>query len=290
MAKKRIDEATGVETTGHEYDGISELNNPMPRWWVSVFYATIIWGIGYTVLFPAWPLLTTHTTGWLGYTSRGEVFERIAAHSEMQSQWRDRIQAASFEEIKADPDLFSFAQAAGAANFALNCSQCHGAGAAGNTGGFPNLNDDDWIWGGDLDNIYLTIAHGVRNEDDGDARYSEMPRYGADELLAKEEIDAVVQHVLAFTGRETRPDLLEAGAEIYADNCAACHGDEGLGGPEVGAPNLADNIWLYGGSEAELTAQIWAPRQGVMPPWIGRLGETSVKELTVYVHSLGGGQ
>lgn len=290
MAEKHVDEATGVETTGHEYDGIRELNNPMPKWWVSLFYVTIVWGIGYTIFFPAWPTLSSHTTGWLGYTSRGEVIEKIAAHSEMQSVWRERIAAASFEEIKADADLFAFAQASGAANFALNCSQCHGSGAAGQTGGFPNLNDDDWIWGGDIENIHLTIAHGVRNEDDPDARLSEMPRYGVDELLTKDEIASAAQHLLNFTGRATRPELLEAGAEVFANNCAACHGEEGKGGPEVGAPNLSDNIWLYGGSEAELIAQISNPRQGVMPPWVSRLGDTTVKELAVYVHSLGGGQ
>jgi cytochrome c oxidase cbb3-type subunit 3 len=290
MAQKRIDEATGVETTGHEYDGIAELNNPMPRWWVSLFYATIVWGVGYTILFPAWPTLSGHTAGLLGYTSRGEVIERIAAHAEMQSVWRERIAAASFEEIKADQDLFAFAQASGAANFALNCSQCHGSGAAGNTGGFPNLNDDDWIWGGDIEAIHLTISHGVRNAEDADARYSEMPKYGVDELLTKDEISAVAQHVLNFTGRATKPELLETGATIFAENCAACHGEEGLGGPEVGAPNLADAIWLYGGSEAELVAQISNPRQGVMPPWTARLGDTAVKELAVYVHSLGGGR
>jgi cytochrome c oxidase cbb3-type subunit 3 len=290
MAQKRIDEATGVETTGHEFDGIAELNNPMPQWWLTIFYACIAWALIYTIFYPAWPLITSATSGLLGYTARGEVMEKVAAHAEMQQVWKDRIAEAGLEDIRQDPELLNFAMASGAANFALNCSQCHGSGAAGQSGGFPNLNDDDWIWGGDIENIHLTIAHGVRNEEDGDARYSEMPKYGVDELLTGDEIAAVTQHLLNYTGRAANSDLLEVGAEVFANNCAACHGEEGAGGPEVGAPNLTDNIWLYGGSEAELIAQISNPRQGVMPPWAARLGDTAVKELAVYVHSLGGGQ
>jgi cytochrome c oxidase cbb3-type subunit 3 len=286
--KKKIDEVTGVETTGHEWDGISELNNPMPRWWVSVFYATTIFGLGYTIFFPAWPMINTATAGLLGYTSRGELLNRtIPDHQAKQAVWRDRIAASSLEEIRADESLFNFALAAGSANFALNCSQCHGAGAAGNPGGYPNLNDDEWIWGGDLDNIYATISYGVRQHPEG--RYSEMPRFGEQELLSPEEIDAAVQHVLAFTGRETDASLLELGTETWEYNCAACHGEDGKGNPDVGAPNLTDGIWLYGGEADEIEAQIWAPQQGVMPPWIDRLGESAVKELAVYVHSRGGG-
>jgi cytochrome c oxidase cbb3-type subunit 3 len=227
MADKHVDDVTGVETTGHEWDGVRELNNPMPRWWVSLFYFTIVFTVVYTIFFPAWPLVETNTKGLLGYTSRGEVIEKVAAHREMQMQWKDRIAAADLEEIRQDPDLFQFSLASGRANFAVNCSQCHGAGAAGNPGGYPNLNDDAWIWGGDLENIYTTIKHGVRNEDDPDARYAEMPRYGVDELLSKEEIEAAAQHVLNFTGRATKPELLELGAETWEYNCAACHGEDG---------------------------------------------------------------
>jgi cytochrome c oxidase cbb3-type subunit 3 len=290
MAEKKIDEISGVETTGHEWDGVTELNNPMPRWWVSLFYGTIVFAIIYTILFPAWPLFETNTKGVLGYTARGDVADKIAAHSEMQSVWKERIAGAELEEVRQDPELLQFALASGEANFAVNCSQCHGSGAAGNPGGYPNLNDDAWIWGGDLENIYLTIKHGVRNEDDPDARYSEMPRYGVDELLSEEEIDAAVQHVLNFTGRATQPELLELGAETWEYNCAACHGEEGKGDPYVGAPNLTDMIWLYGGEQADIRAQIWKPQQGVMPAWGLKLDDTTVKELAVYVHSLGGGQ
>jgi cytochrome c oxidase cbb3-type subunit 3 len=290
MGEKRIDEATGVETTGHEFDGIAELNNPMPQWWLTIFYACIVFALGYTILFPAWPMVTTATAGLLGYTARGEVAEKIAEHAAMQSVWKERIAAAELEQIREDPELLSFAMASGAANFALNCSQCHGAGAAGNVGGFPNLNDDVWIWGGDLDNIYLTIAHGVRNADDPDARYSEMPRFGVDELLSREQISEVAQHVLSLSGQADDPAAAERGAAVFAENCAACHGENGEGMPEMGAPRLSDDIWLYGGTAEAIRQQIWQPRQGVMPAWLPRLGETDVKELAVYVHSLGGGQ
>ena len=290
MAKGRIDEATGVETTGHSYDGIEELNNPMPQWWLSIFYACVAFALAYTVFFPAWPMVTEATRGVLGYTARGEVVERIAAHEEGQAVWRARIDEAELETIRTDPELLDFALAYGRAQFAVNCVSCHGSGAAGAEGGFPNLNDDDWIWGGDLENIYLTIAHGIRNEADPDARYSQMPAYGVDGLLSRAEIADVAQAVLAFAGRETDAEAAGRGATIWEENCAACHGDAGLGGPEVGAPNLADNIWLYGGTAEEIAAQVWSPRQGVMPPWRDRIGDTAVKSLAVYVHALGGGE
>jgi cytochrome c oxidase cbb3-type subunit 3 len=290
MAEKRIDEATGVETTGHEYDGIAELNNPMPKWWVSLFYATIVFAVIYTIFYPAWPLVTTHTRGLLGYTARGEVAEKIADHTAMQSVWRDRIAGASLEEIREDPDLFNFSLASGQASFAVNCSQCHGAGAAGNVGGFPNLNDDDWIWGGDLDSIYVTISHGIRNDDDADARLSMMPAYGVDGLLTRAEIRDVAQYVLNFSGRAEDAEAVARAAETWEVNCAACHGDDGTGGRDLGAPNLTDAIWLYGDSAEEIYNQVWNPRHGVMPPWQARLGDTAVKELAVYVHSLGGGE
>jgi cytochrome c oxidase cbb3-type subunit 3 len=288
--KPRIDEVTGVETTGHQFDGIEELNNPMPQWWVTIFYATIVFAGVYVIFFPAIPMVTAATQGVLGYTARGEVAERIAEHSEMQSVWRDRIAATEVEDIPNDPELLQFAMAAGKANWAVNCSQCHGSGAQGNVGGYPNLNDDAWIWGGELYDIYTTIAHGVRNEVDPDARYSMMPRYGEEELLSREEIEQVANYVMTFSGSEHDAQLAAAGEEIWLDNCAACHGDEGGGGPEVGAPNLSDNTWLYGGAVEDVIQQVWAPQQGVMPPWLSKLGEAEVKELAVYVHSLGGGQ
>lgn len=287
---KHVDDITGVETTGHAWDDIRELNNPLPKWWLSIFYFAIVWGAIYTVLYPAWPMVTRATAGVLGFTDRGELADTLAGHAEMQRPWRERIAAADLETIRSTPDLFQFAMASGAASFALNCSQCHGAGAAGNEGGFPNLLDDDWLWGGAQEDIATTITHGVRNEDDPDARFSMMPAYGADGLLSRAEIAAAAQHVLNFTGRATDTASLEEGARVFEEQCAACHGETGHGDPMQGAPNLADGIWLYGGEEADLIAQISNPKQGVMPAWGAKLDESSIKELAVYVHSLGGGQ
>lgn len=285
---KEIDEITGTDTTGHEWDGIKELNTPLPRWWLWTFYATCAWGLAYTIFFPAWPLVSDATAGILGYTNRGAVHEAIAEAKEAQAVYTDRIAAMEIEEVAADADLLQFAQAGGAAIFRTNCSQCHGAGAAGvQASGYPNLLDDDWIWGGTLEDIQLTIAHGIRYEADDDSRFSEMPAFGADEILEKEEIAAIADHVLSLTDKaESTPEA----AELYADNCAACHGDEGRGEAALGAPNLADAIWLYGGSRERVIESITYARAGVMPAWTERLTDDQIKQVALYVHGLGGGE
>ena len=198
--KKEVDELSGVETTGHEWDGVKELNNPLPRWWLWTFYATVIWALLYTIAFPAWPLISSATGGVLGYNSRLAVHESIAEHREARKAFVERINQMDLEEIAADQELMQFAQAGGAASFRTYCSQCHGAGAQGFVG-YPNLNDDAWIWGGTLEDIYLTIAHGIRSEEDPDTRFAEMPAFGADELLSDEEIAQVVEYVLRISGQ-----------------------------------------------------------------------------------------
>ena len=287
MAQKHIDEVSGVETTGHEWDGIRELNNPMPRWWVWTFYATILWAIGYAIAYPAWPLISDATKGVLGYSSRAEVAAEMAGAKAAQAGFIDRIAAAPLEEIVADPQLLQFAVSGGASAFKVNCAQCHGSGAAGFPG-FPNLNDDDWVWGGSLDQIYQTIAHGVRHAGDDDTHLSEMPAFA--DMLEPEQIRQVSAYVWSLTGTPSDAALVEPGKTIYAENCAACHGDDARGNRELGAPDLADAIWLKGEGEAAIAAQVRAPKHGVMPAWLPRLGEPTVKQLTVYVHSLGGGE
>lgn len=284
---KHIDEVSGVSTTGHEWDGIRELDNPMPRWWVWTFYATIVWSIGYTIAYPAWPLISDATRGVLGYSSRQELTTTMEAVSAEQADLRAAIAEKPLDEILADETLRRFATAAGDAAFKVNCSQCHGSGAQGSAG-YPNLNDDDWLWGGDIEAIHQTIAHGVRFDGDDDTRFGEMPAFG--DILSGEEIRQVAAHVVSFTGTPSDPALAEAGAQVYADNCASCHGDAGQGDVTFGAPNLADAIWLYGSSEAQIAAQVRQPRHGVMPAWQERLGDPTVKQLSVYVHSLGGGE
>lgn len=284
MSEKDIDEVSGIATTGHEWDGIKELDNPMPRWWVYTFYATIVWAVIYTIAFPAWPMITSATSGMIGWSSRGDVKQELAAAETAKSDYVAAVAAASVEEILADDTLRQFATAAGAAAFKVNCVQCHGSGAAGSAG-YPNLNDDEWLWGGTPEAIRTTIAHGIRFDGDDDTRYSEMPAYG--DMLSRDEVNAVTSYVLALSqGGELDP----VGTQIFGDNCAACHGETGKGGVDFGAPDLTDAIWLYGSSKEEIASQIRRPRHGVMPAWQARLGDTTVKELTVYVHSLGGGQ
>ena len=284
MSHKEIDEISGVATTGHEWDGIKELDNPMPRWWVWTFYATVFWALVYTVAYPAWPLVSAATSGMLGWSSRADLRAELASAETARGAYAAAVGKASVEEILADDALRQFATSAGAAAFKVNCVQCHGSAAAGSPG-YPNLNDDEWLWGGTPEDIRTTIAHGIRFSGDDDTRLSEMPAFGG--VLGGEEIDQVVQHVVALSGGG---DLSGPGAEVFAGNCAACHGEAGKGNAEFGAPDLTDTIWLYGSGPAAIAAQVRQPRHGVMPAWQARLGETTVKELAVYVHSLGGGR
>lgn len=287
--KKEIDDFSGIETTGHEWDGIKELNNPLPRWWLWTFYATIVFAIGYSFAYPSWPGITGATKGFLDWSSRADVARDIAETEASRSVLAEKVASMELTDVQADPDLLQFALAGGASAFKVNCSQCHGAGAAGG-GGYPNLLDDDWIWGGDVEAIHLTLLHGIRFEQDDDTRLSEMPAYGADEILERPDIIDVAWYIREISGQETDTEAALRGKEVFVDNCAACHADNGTGEHELGAPNLVDAIWLYGGEHSEIVAQISKPQQGVMPGWKGRLNETTTKQLAIYVHSLGGGE
>lgn len=287
MSSDHIDEVSGISTTGHEWDGIEELNNPLPRWWVITFYITIAWAIGYTVAYPAWPMLTSATRGVLGYSSRNDVKNELAAAEAAKGNYVAAIQARPVSEITADDALREFAVAAGGATFKVNCVQCHGSGAQGSKG-FPNLNDDDWLWGGKAEQIEQTITHGIRFASDPDTRLSEMPAFG--DIITTDQIKQVGAYVASLSGPVQDTSLIEPGANVFAENCAACHGENAKGNRELGAPDLTDAIWLYGSGETAIAAQVRAPKHGVMPAWIGRLGEIKVKELAVYVHSLGGGE
>lgn len=286
MANKRIDEATGTETVGHEWDGIEELDTPMPRWWLWTFYATIFWSLVYVILYPAWPLIEKGTEGVLGWTSRGELARDLALEGERKAPILAALAQVPIERLPEDSERMRAAIAGGRAAFKVNCVQCHGDGAAGFKG-YPNLNDDDWLWGGDLKAIEQTLLHGIRQPGDDATHTSLMPAFGRDGIFTPQQIDQVAGHVLSFTGKaRSTPE----GAQLYADNCAACHGPAGQGIRQFGAPNLADAIWLYGGSRAEVEQQISAPRHGVMPAWQGRLDPVTIKMLAAYVHSLGGGE
>ncbi len=289
MTDRHIDEISGTETTGHEWDGIRELDTPMPRWWLWTFYATIIWAIGYVIVYPAIPLVSEATKGIWNYSSRGAVADQIKQATDSRSGMIERIRTSSLDEIRKDADLNQFAVAGGASAYRVNCVQCHGTGAQGG-GGYPNLNDDDWLWGGSLEAIHTSIANGIRFAGNDDTRSSEMPAFGRDELLETAQIRDTAEYVLKLAGQDHDAAGAARGETAYAENCAACHGDAGKGDQEQGAPNLTDAIWFYGGEREQLVRQIQNPRHGVMPAWAHRLDEVTIKQLAVYIHSLGGGE
>jgi len=287
--EREIDHATGVETTGHVWDGdLKELNKPLPRWWLYTFYACILWAIGYWVVYPAWPVPGGYTKGIWDYSQRRAVTEEVAAGKAAQSELIGAVEKTALADISKNPDVLRFATASGAAAFASNCAPCHGRGAQG-AKGFPNLNDDDWLWGGKIEDIEKTIQHGIRSEDK-DTRTSQMPRFGIDKVLDQKQIADAAEFVLSLSGKSTDKDAAGRGAQIFADNCAVCHGEKGTGNQEMGAPNLTDGIWLYGGDKADIVQTIETGRGGMMPQWATRLDPATVKSLAVFVHGLGGGK
>ncbi len=285
-----VDAVSGTPTTGHEWDGIKELNTPLPRWWVWLFYATIVWSIGYWIVYPAWPLVTGYTAGLWGYSSRAEVAADLAAREKVRGEKSAALARVALADIEKDPALLAFARAQGKAAFGENCAPCHGLGATGSKG-FPNLNDDDWEWDGTLDGIYQTIQFGVRSDHPDTRGGVTMPSFGKDGTLKRAEIVQVANYVRSLSGLPTRPGVdLAAGQKIFAATCATCHGEDGTGNNEVGAPNLTDPIWLYGPAEATIVETITNGRGGVMPAWVNRLDPVTLKSLAIYVHTLGGGK
>ena len=280
-----------VPTTGHSWDGIEEYDNPMPRWWLWSFYLTIIWAVIYMILYPAWPMVTRATAGIPGYSTRGEVAAEIARFDEQNQVWFDRLLETELEDVHTDRELQSFAVNAGAAVFRAQCSQCHGTGGAGvQASGFPNLLDDEWIWGGTIEDIHQTVRYGIRNDEHLDARWSEMPAFGRDGMLDGQEIDQVVQYVLQMSGQTADAELAAAGEEVFLFNCASCHGDSGEGDTLVGAPPLNTAIWLYGGTADDIRHSVHNARFGIIPGFDGRLRDAEIRAVAAYVHQLGGGQ
>ena len=286
---KEIDQHSGVETTGHDWDGIKELNNPAPRWWLIVFFITCIWGFGYWVVYPAWPTLSGEgerggTKGTLEWTQYSQLKEQQADIIARKAKYLAKFQNSSFDKIMNDPALYAFAVAGGKSAFKDNCATCHGTGGAGSKG-YPNLNDDDWLWGGDIAAIYKTIKYGVRSNHE-ETQVADMPAFG--EILSSSDIDAVAQYVVSLS---KGGDYSEKGANHYKENCASCHGADGKGLKEFGAPDLADSIWFYSeGDVTSVASQIKLPKHGMMPSWVERLNEDTIRQLSIYVHSLGGGE
>ena len=281
---KRIDLPTGTETVGHEWDGIEELDTPMPRWWLWTLYLTIIWGVVYIVLYPAWPLIEKGTEGVLGWSSRGQLAQEMRVADQSRQTVREALSQIPIERLPDNSPLMAQAVAGGRAAFLVNCVQCHGSGAAGSPG-YPNLNDDDWLWGGDLRAIEYTITHGIRQQAHDKTRMSAMPPYEG--VFEPAQLNELVSHVLSLSGKAPPT---AAGAQIYADNCVVCHGPAGRGDRTQGAPALNDAIWLYGSAREDVARQVLDPRMGMMPKWERRLDPVTIKMLAAYVHSLGGGE
>ncbi len=284
------DEATGVHTTGHVWDGdLKELNKPLPKWWLYTFYVCILWAVGYMIAYPAWPTLNDYTKGVLGYSQRQTVTDQVKAAKAAQAGLRDQLAKTALADVSKNPALLQFATAGGKAIFADNCAACHGRGAQGGIG-YPNLNDDDWVWGGKLENIEQTIKHGIRWTENKDTRDSAMPRFGLDGMLQPAQISDTAEYVLSLSGASKDAAAAGRGKALFAEQCVACHGDDGKGNQELGAPNLTDAIWLFGNKKADVEQSITTGRGNAMPAWSGRLEPVAIKSLALYVHSLGGGK
>ena len=284
-----IDKVSGTATTGHAWDGIKELNTPLPRWWIMTFYASIVWAFGYWLVYPAWPLIWGYTSGVLHYSTRADVAVQLANLEQIRGEKMVAFGAAPLADIEKNPALLALARARGKAAFGDNCAPCHGSGAAG-AKGYPNLNDDDWLWGGKIEQIMQTIGFGARSGHPK-THESAMLAFGKEGILKPAEIVTVANYVRSLSGLATAAGYDAAsGRKIFAENCVSCHGEEGKGNQELGAPNLTDKIWLYGSDTATIVETVTNGRGGVMPAWTGRLDQSTIKALAVYVHSLGGGQ
>jgi cytochrome c oxidase cbb3-type subunit 3 len=284
---KKADATPG--TTGHEWDGIQELNTPLPRWWLWLFYLTIVWAIGYWIVYPAWPLVSSYSNGVLNWHARSAVATDLADLQNGHGPMMTQLASASLQQIESTPALLDFARALGRRAFGDNCAPCHGAGGGG-ARGYPNLVDNDWLWGGNLEQIAQTIRHGARSGD-SDGHQGSMPAFGRDGILQSGQISAVADYVRSLSGLSTEPGAdLKAGEKLFADNCAVCHGPDGKGNRDLGAPNLTDRIWLYAPDKKTITEGIWNGRGSVMPAWGGKLDDVTIKALAVYVHTFGGGE
>ncbi len=286
--KRKRDEPTGLEDTGHEWDGIRELDRPLPRWWLWVWYACIATAVVYWVLMPAWPGPWGNTKGVLHESDRANVVKALHKLQVQRGVEAQRLNGATLEQIESNPDLQAYALAVGQSIFGDNCATCHGAGGAG-AKGYPNLRDDVWLWGGTLEDIQHTITVGVRSGQP-DARVSQMPAFGRDQMLTPSQVNDLTEYVVALSHRRANRAAVARAAPIFAQQCSVCHGADGTGNQTVGAPNLTDQDWLYGPDRASIHGQIWNGRGGVMPSWRARFDPATIKALAVYVHANAGGQ
>jgi len=276
-------------TTGHDWNGIQELDTPIPRVVLFFLAATTLFAIVYWVLMPAWPLGVTYTKGLLGIDQRQIVTQQVNDAAAARAAWTDRIANASFEEIAFDDTLMHHVRETGRTLFTDNCAVCHGTSGTGGPG-FPSLAAGAWLWGGDAATIAETIRVGI-NSTHPETRASQMMAFGQGGMLDRKAILDVVAYVRSLSGQtlsEAEQARVSAGDAVFAENCAACHGADGGGTHEMGAPSLADANWIYGGEAQSVYASIYGGRQGHMPHWEGRLSPVDIKLLALYVGTLGG--
>ena len=287
MGSMEKDSVSGQMTTGHEWDGIKELNTPLPKWWVYVFWACVLWAVGYWVVMPSWPTPSGFYAGTIGYSSRGSLDDELKVQAAERGKWAAKLEAATSEDIAKDKTLLNYALAGGKVAFGENCSACHGAGGVGVAGAYPRLADDEWIWGGTLADIEQTIKFGVRNSNP-DSRQSEMLPFGTGDALDATQVGQIADYVLSLSSKT--PAAGSPGEALFTERCSACHQEGGVGLKDLGAPALNNNIWLYKGGKDGIIAQITKPKHGSMPAWSERLDAGTIKMLAVYVHSMGGGK
>lgn len=289
MAVEERDPHTGYLTTGHEWNGITELNTPVPRVIYFFLISTALFAVIYWLLMPAWPIGRTYTKGLLGSDQRAIVSESLTQAALEREVWTARIDKEGFDDIRRDPRLMEAVRQTGRMLFGDNCAACHGREAKGGKG-FPNLTGPSWLWGGTPEAIAETIRVGI-NSAHPETRTAQMPAFGRDGMLQRADIDNVVAYVRSLSHpREAPPpaDKVAAGQDVFAANCAACHGDNAKGNPEMGAPDLTDASWIYGGDAAAIRTTVWGGRQGHMPTWETRLTPTDRKILALYLFDLGG--
>ena len=270
LANRKGTARSGDNTTGHVYDGIEEFDNPLPAWWFYMYLLSIIWGVGYLVVYPG----MGNYPGLLGWTQLGQHEAEVTKADAKFRHMRDKYLALPVAEIASDPAVLKMGQRM----FANSCAQCHGADAKGRYG-FPNLTDNDWLYGSGADDIKTTITAG---------RQGVMPAWG--DIIKDSGVKEATAYILSLSGREGNAADITAGEAVYNTYCVACHLADGSGNRAMGAANLANGIWLYGGSPAQISQTIRSGRNGVMPAHKDTLSEDKIHILTAYVYSLSHGQ
>jgi len=289
MAEVERDSVTGRETTGHEWNGIKELDTPVPRGVLMFLIVTHLWAIAWWFFVPAWPIGNTYTRGLLGVDQRTTVEARVVAGQQQRASWAGKLETEPYDAILADEALMKTVRLTGRQLFGDNCAACHGRDGKGGLN-YPDLTDDDWIWGGGPDLIEQTMRVGI-NTAHPETRVGQMPAFGRDEMLDRDQVRSVAAYVYSLTNPDySTPqnlDRINAGREVFVTTCAACHGENGEGSAELGAPNLTDAYWIYGGSMDTIIASVHGGRQGHMPTWDERLTTAEIRTLALYVYDLG---